>query len=50
MRPNHSKERTELKFTSLFEAGPGIIARLPNKSYAELVKAEPEISQSEKVN
>jgi len=50
MPTNTFKELMELKFTSPFEAMPGIIARLLNESYAKLVKDEPEIWQSEKVN
>ena len=50
MRTNTFKELMELKFTSPFEAMPGIIARLLNESYAKLVKAEPEIWQHEEAH
>jgi ribosomal protein S18 acetylase RimI-like enzyme len=40
----------KLKHTSPFEGKPGIIARLLDQSYAELVKAEPELWEPEKMN
>jgi GNAT superfamily N-acetyltransferase len=43
-------EGMKLKHTSPFEGKPGIIARLLNQSYAELVKAEPELWEPEKMN
>lgn len=47
-----SRKRIFMKliFTSPFEEKPGIIARLLNDSYAELVETEPEIWEPEKAN
>ncbi|MCP4645710.1 MAG: GNAT family N-acetyltransferase [bacterium] len=40
----------ELRYTSPFERGPGMIDWLLNESYAALVEAEPELWESEKEN
>jgi GNAT superfamily N-acetyltransferase len=45
-----SKNGIELTYISPFEAKPGIIAWLLNQSYAELVKAQPDIWGSEQAN
>lgn len=40
----------KLTYTSPFEAGPGIISRLLNESYAELIEDESEVWEAEKAN
>lgn len=47
---HHGHDEIELIYTSPFEAGPGVIARLLNESYAELVEAEPDTWEAEKAN
>jgi GNAT superfamily N-acetyltransferase len=40
----------DLRYTSPFEREPGIIAWLLNQSYAELIRAQPELWESERKN
>lgn len=49
-RSTGSRNRMKLIHTSPFETTPGIIARLLNQSYAELVRSEPELWEAEKAN